>query len=202
MATNLYKKRWSSSPLIHPAGCCLVLIAPSTPDPASMSPHVHGGLYRNLAALTTAANILSVPVFVSSPGPGPKRNVLVEQLPVGSSHRQFLCDNHGSPWLNADFVDKLGREDRSILIIAGFWLEHQVLATALHALAEAYDVYIPFDLAPAQIAVAAKFSRERLIQAGGTPVVTSQVIHEWSLETADFHNRPVLSSLLASVSVD
>ena len=162
-----------------------------------MSSHVRSSFQRNFNAVTAAAEIMNVPIFVASPGPDAAQEALADQLSIASSHREFHSGEHGSPWLNAAFVDTLAQQDRSTLLLAGFWLEHQVLATALHALAESYDVYILIDATLARARATARLSRERLIQAGATPVATSQVIHEWALEAPDATKRAALSSLLA-----
>jgi nicotinamidase-related amidase len=85
-------------------------------------------------------------------------------------------------------------------VLAGFWLEHQVVATALHALADSYDVYFVLDASPAKMQATVRLSQDRLIQAGATPVVVSQVIHEWSFEAADAAKAAALNQLLLSRS--
>jgi Isochorismatase family len=190
-------RRLSSSPLIDPALCSLVLIAPNQHDLAVVNPSVRNSLQRNLIAAAAAADIMDVPIFMTSPAPGAAKQLLPEHLPITQSHREFFCEEHASPWLNAAFVSALTCEDRSTLLLAVLWLEHQVLATALHTLAESYDVYILVDATPARTRATARLSRERLIQAGATPVATCQVIHEWSLEAADATRRAAMSSILA-----
>ncbi len=69
---------------------------------------------------------------------------------------------------------------------------------ALHALADSYDVYFALDASPAKMQAAARLSQDRLIQAGATPVVVSQVIHEWALESADSEKTARLNALLLS----
>jgi hypothetical protein len=81
-------------------------------------------------------------------------------------------------------------------VLAGFWLEHEVVANALHALADSYDVYFVLDASPARMQAAAQLSQDRLIQAGATPVVVSQVIHEWAIETSDATKSAALNALL------
>ena len=106
-----------------------------------------------------------------------------------------MAGEHAFPWQDPLFTESVAREDKPVLVLAGFWLEHQVLATALHALANCYDVYILLDATPARERDAARLSQDRLIQAGATPVVTSQVIHEWSAESNDASRRAALSDL-------
>lgn len=116
------------------------------------------------------------------------------------SLRQFVLEEHSSPWSHEGFVEALTAADRPILILAGFWLEHEILATALHALADSYDVFVLVDATPARSRLASEPARERLNQAGATPVVTSQMINEWSLEAADAATRTALISILPSLA--
>ena len=145
-----------------------------------------------------AAEIINVPMFLTSPGAEPGKHGLIKQLPkVASSYREFIAGEYAFPWQSPVFTEAVTREDRTTLVLAGFWLEHQILATALHALADSYDVYILLDATPAKERGAARLSQDRLIQAGATPVVTSQVIHEWAAESSDAYRRAALSAFIS-----
>ena len=186
----------SNSPLLDPSVCALVLISPYAHEPASTDARLHAGHQRALAAVTKAADLANVPVFVLS------RPVQHHKPPLSSldaatpAHRQFAFEKHRSPWSHTPFIDALAAEDRSVLVLGGFWLEHEILATALHALVDSYDVYVLLDATPPRSRLASEAARERLNQAGATPVITSQVINEWSLETPDPSTRAALVSLL------
>ena len=113
--------------------------------------------------------------------------------------RQFAFEEHGSPWSQQAFVDALTGEDRSIVILAGFWIEHQVLDTALHALAEGYDVNVLLDASPSRFSFASQPAQDRLFQAGASPVISSQVLHEWTIATPDAAKRAALNTLQSSL---
>jgi hypothetical protein len=181
----------SASPLIDPEVCCLVLLAPDQQAYAALREPVRRRVARHLFALTTAARIMDVPVFM----PADNSQAIPGCLAPGADYRHFPAAPHSSPWLNPDFVRDLAKEDRMALLLGGFWLEYQVLATGLHALAAAYDVYVLPDVSPAQTSAAAQPSHNRLMLQGARPVVTSQVIHEWSL-AADSDERASLEALL------
>jgi len=57
-------RRISNSPLLDPAACVLVLIAPDPLDPSSIDPSVRTGHQRTVSALSKAADIANVPVLV------------------------------------------------------------------------------------------------------------------------------------------
>jgi Isochorismatase family len=193
------QRRITNSPLMDPSVCALVIIASDPQEPASIDPRVRTNHQCTLAAVTKAADIANVPVFVLSGSAQEQKTSPAADKTGTSSHRQFVFQERCSPWSQQGFVDALAAEDRSILILAGFWLEHQVLGTALYALAEGYDVCILLDATPPRYPHASQPARDRLSQAGATPVVTSQVIHEWTIEAPDAAKRAALDSLLSAL---
>jgi Isochorismatase family len=174
--------RPGASPLIAPTVCSLVLLAPTRQDLTKMTRQRRTNVRRNFVTIMSAANIVGVPSLVYSPCNEPAK------------HGFASCLQH------VPLRDALSEQDRSALVLAGFWLEHLVVASALHALVDSYDVYLVLDASPAKMQGAVRLSQDRLIQAGATPVVVSQVIHEWSLETADAAKAAALHALLLSPS--
>lgn len=193
---HMRQRRISNSPLIDPLVSALVVFMPTPEPPCATAPTCHD---RARAAAMQAASIMDVPVFILSRTLGqqqPRRSVPHSQISLPQS---FLLEDGRCPWADGAFVEALANEDRSILLFAGVWLEHQVLGTALHALAEGYDVCVLLDATPARSEHATAPARERLGQAGATPVVTSQVIHEWMLEAPDQAKQNALQALFADV---
>lgn len=194
----LKQRRISNSPLIDPAISALIIMAPASQDPLT-----HGavtGQRRTQATVAQAAAVMDVPVFVLM-RPCEQQKSFGSEVQSGKLRpRRFLFEEHSCPWSDKSFVEALAREDRSILLIAGSWLEHQVLGTALHGLAEGYDACVLLDATTARSEHAAQPARERLAQAGGTPVVASQVIHEWMVQAADTAQRMALQDLLKAVA--
>ena len=189
-------RRLSDSALIDPAVSCLILIAPKEDDLIRVGPHAKADVQRKLTALADAAEIMDIPVFLASPGPSRRIDSLVALVPRRASHHQFLTSEDEVPWCNTTLVKALDRVNNSVLVVAGFWMEHEILTTALNALCDYYYVYVPVDAAPARSATEAELARERLLQAGATPVLTSQVLREWRLEALDTAKQTALSSLL------
>ena len=190
------QRRVSNSPLMDPSVCAIVLISPDARGLDSTIAASRSGLQRTLSVIAKAAGMADVPVFILSRDAQPQGVTMSMDIDIDPAPGQFLVQEHGSPWSHRGFVDALAAADRSILILAGFWLEHEILSTALHALVESYDVYVLLDATVPRSKHASEPSRDRLNQAGATPVISSQVIHEWSLETADISKRTALLSLL------
>lgn len=184
---------------MDPSVCAVVVVSSEMQELASIDPSTHGVYERTAAVMMKAAQIANVPVFILSPDSSEQRQSSVADEPSAPSHDHFLFEENTSPWSHKPFVEALTAHDRSVLILAGFWLELEVLATALHALVDGYDVYVLLDVTPPRSRCASEAARERLSQAGGTPVTTSQVINEWSLETPDASTRTALKSLLPAL---
>jgi hypothetical protein len=190
--------RISNSPLLDPSHCTVVLISPDELDDSSVDSN-HATSRRVTEAITRAAEVAGVPLIVlSAHHPEGKSPSLPAQLSRPPPLR-FLFEPHRSPWSHKLFVKALGAKDRTILILAGVWFEHEILATALNALVDGYDVYVLLDASASRSPLAFAVARERLTQAGGTPVTTSQVICEWSFETVDASTRASLMAILADL---
>jgi isochorismatase family protein len=189
------QRRVSHSPLLDPATCSVLMMAPAAPDLASISPDVPGWQRQTYAAIATAADVLNVPIFTLLWRPDPQGSAS-GGAPSQASQRLFLLEEYQCPWLDRAFVSALSSEGSSLLVVAGFWLEHEILGTALHALAASYDVAILVDITPARHAPAAPSARERLAQAGATPIVTSQLIREWMVAAPLGSTRATLRALL------
>lgn len=189
-------KRVSASPLIDPATSSLVLIFPEQEDLSGLGDS-QGQYQRHVSAIAAAANIADVPVFLLSWGPDKPEHTPPE-LSIPFPHRLFTSDKRTVLWQQAAFSHALDSEDRSVLVLAGVWLEYDILATALYALTDGYDVYVILDAAPARTRAGARLSRDRLLQFGATPVLCTQVIHEWCIETSDTSKRSALAKLLAN----
>jgi hypothetical protein len=191
----MQRRRISHSPLLDPTVCAVILIAPLSQDLLSRFPSLPAWHHERSSIIAEAAGVVGVPIFtVSWRG---ESQALAS--PGETSHleqRQFLLEEYQCPWFNPAFVEALASADVSRLVLAGFWLEHEILGTALHALAACYEVAILIDLTLPRAAQAAQSTRDRLSQAGATPIVTSQLIREWMLAAPTERQRAALKALL------
>jgi len=187
--------RISNSPLLDPAFCAVVLISPEALDQTSIDPGTHATCDRAIEVLLRAAEVAEVPIFILAHDPE-QNSPSSGTLPSKSSELRFGLEPHRSPWAHRAFAEALAAQDRTILILAGLWLEHEILAAALNALVDGYDVYVLLDGSAPRSRLASMTARERLTQAGGTPITASQVIGEWSFETTDTSLRAELIALL------
>jgi len=187
--------RISNSPLLDPQFCAVVLILPEALYQTFIDPSTRATCERAIEVLLRAAEVAEVPVFILAHEPE-QDSPCSGALPSTPSGLRFGLEPHRSPWAHRPFAEALAAQDRTILILAGLWLEHEILAAALNALVDGYDVYVLLDGSAPRSALASVTARERLTQAGGTPITASQVISEWSFETTDTSLRAELIALL------
>jgi hypothetical protein len=166
-------RRISTSPLIDPAISALIIMAPMSEAPLASDPATPPR--RAQAAVAQAATVMNVPVFLLlRPGLNGTTS-RTSHKPGKRFPRSYLFEEHACPWADKAFVDALEQEDRSILLC------------------------IVRDATAARSSLAAQPAQERLTQAGGTPVVTSQVLHEWMVQATTSTQRTALRGLLATV---
>jgi nicotinamidase-related amidase len=189
-------RRFSNSPLLDPSVSILVVVSSDRRELTAIDPGTHAIYQRTIAAMSKATRIAKVPIFDLSCDALEQAQASLATHAETPCQRRFRFEENTSPWSHKPFVEALTAQDRPALVLAGFWLEHEVLATALHALADGYDVYLLVDATPPRSRCASDAARERLSQAGAMPVTASQVINEWSFETTDAATRAALKSLL------
>jgi hypothetical protein len=192
--------RISNSPLLDPAFCAVVLILPEALGQTLIDPSTHATCERAIEVLLRAAEVAEVPVFILAQALE-QNSPSSSALPSTPSKFKFGLEPHRSPWAHRPFAEALAAQDRTILVLAGLWLEHEILAAALNALVDGYDAYVLLDGSVHRSHLASVAARERLTQAGGTLITTAQVIGEWASETADAAVRAALMAL-APVLVD
>ena len=135
------QRRISKTPLIDPAICALIFMGPASGD--GRSRRATSKRDRAQTILLQAAAAMNVPAFylLRRSGKGKRLQKCARGSP--GADRKFILDEYRCPWAERDFVDALLREDRSILLIIGSWLEHQIVGTALHGLAEGATSAVP-----------------------------------------------------------
>jgi hypothetical protein len=189
--------RISESPLLDPSVCALVLMAPASTEFKADLPQWHR---RMTEVLLRAAAVADVPFFTLLRRAQPQAGASAGPRATASK-RTFVFEEYQCPWSETAFVRALASEDRAQLVFTGFWLEHEILASALQALVGGYDVSVLVDATPARSAGATQSARERLSQAGATPIVTSQLLREWLIATTEPAKRVALQAML-DASVD
>jgi nicotinamidase-related amidase len=128
----------------------------------------------------TAANILDVPVVLSSINPKamgefipeisglfPNQEVFAREIPSFDAFEDEKTRNA---------VKKLGRKK---MVISGLWTSMCFAYTALHALKDEHEVYGLIDATGDSTPDAHKYGVKRMLQAGVIPITTESLVSEW-----------------------
>ena len=102
-------------------------------------------------------------------------------------NRVYVCDDAKMPWHNHELVEAIKNEERSRLLICGFWLDAGLAATALEALSDGFDVHVITDLTFSRNPENRRTALRRLEQFGVVPITLAEVIFEfmsWSEDPA------------------
>jgi nicotinamidase-related amidase len=101
-----------------------------------------------------------------------------------------------SLWSQQEISVALAEQERTCLVLCGYWLERGVTFAALNALADGFDVFVLMDVSPSYDKHSQEPAVGRLLQAGVVPLTTAQMVGEWAEEETDEARRSLLFDLL------
>jgi len=144
-------------------------------------------IIRNAAyCAAKAAQILNVPVVLSTINPAGNGNFLAEvtnlfpgQPVYARAVPGFDAFEDEKTWSAAK---KTGRKK---LVISGLWTSMCFAYTALHAIREEYEVYGLMDAAGDSTPDAHRYGIERMLQAGVVPITVESLVSEWMHDWAN-----------------
>ena len=124
-----------------------ILFADLQPSLVAGSRTVHPDLLSTAAgALARAADVLNIPMtFSIIPEGGEPGNLIPQLLPYANKHNTY-SRTVASPFLDEPTSTALLKNERKVLVIAGFSSEVVVLHASLDALAAGYAVQVPLDV--------------------------------------------------------
>ncbi|VVB68966.1 Isochorismatase family protein [uncultured archaeon] len=143
-----------------------------------------------------AASILGVPVVLTAINPQfngeffpeiaklfPNQEIFARKIP------SFDAFEDEKTW------NAFKRTGRKKLVVAGLWTSMCFAYTALHGLAEGYDVYGLIDAAGDSTPSAHKYGVKRMLQAGVIPITLEALVSEWMHDW----NNPKAAELVKEV---
>ena len=135
-------------------------------------------LLNNVAGLAAAAKALDVPTVLTTVGAsgGPLADPIVSQISELFPETAPIDRVSTNAW--ADIRETVQATGRKTLIMAGVWTEVCLVQAALSALKDGYEVYFVSDCSGGVTQEAHEDAKERLIQAGATPINWMAVVAE------------------------
>jgi nicotinamidase-related amidase len=142
-----------------------------------------GLLSNNLAGLAASAKALDVPIVLTTVGAagGVLRDPPMKAVAEVITDVDAIDRVSTNAW--EDIREAVEATGRRTLLIAGLWTEVCLAQTALAAMADGYRVFFVSDCSGGMSTEAHKDAKDRLLQAGATPINWVAVICEW---TPDF----------------
>jgi nicotinamidase-related amidase len=183
------------TPLLRPADCCVLLVDPRARHLSGLDAAPQADPARRLRLVVDAAIAGNIHVHLVFAGSAPQPHDSVSPLDSLPATHVHALGTEGASWSRSGLDKALAAQQRSSLILAGFWLETTVTFLALPALAAGFEVFVLMDASPAWLETAARPAADRLLQAGAVPLTTRQLIAEW-MEACDPEVRAALSPLL------
>jgi len=169
--------------LLSPDNCALMLIDHQPFQAAAVKNTDVTSVTSNTVILGKTAKAFNVPALLTSViedrgGDIFKQltNVFPEQTPID---RTFI-----NTWEDNRCVDWFKRTGREKLAIAGLWTEVCVALPVVQALGEGIEVYFVTDASGGVSVEAHEMGIQRMIQAGGIPIITlvflSELQRDWA----------------------
>jgi hypothetical protein len=180
------------APLLQPADCSVLVIDPRARHVGRLEPTGHRALTKGMSLLIDAAHAAAVPMHLSFVGAVPQSDEWIVSAPAARIH---ALGTAGSCWSGGDWHAVLAAENRTSLILGGFWLETTLTFLALPALASGFEVFVLMDVAPSRGNIAARSAADRLLHAGAVPITAPQLVAEWAEASSDPDVRSALSRL-------
>jgi len=151
-----------------------------------------GLLSNNLAGLAASANVLDVPIVLTTVGArgGPLKDPPVKAIADVIPDVTPIDRVSTNAW--EDIREAVAATGRKVLLIAGLWTEVCLAQTAISAMAEGYRVFFISDCSGGITEEAHKDAKDRLVQAGATPINWIAVLCEWTPDyTSDERQRVI-----------
>ena len=184
------------APLLSSSDTCVLFVDPRKQHLDNLDQAIQKQLDNRFQLLANAASAAGVPChFVFERDASNQREWLAFPKAVDEGRVQSIAETEPA-WQSPGLASALATDNRSRLVICGFWLETRVSFLALHALSAGFDLFLLTDAAPPYAEHARDPSSLRLWQAGATPITTRQLIAEWAEQATDQKLREDLCRLL------
>jgi len=175
-----------------------ILFADLQPYLISGSSTVHPDVLSTAAgALASAAKILNIPMTFSIIPEDGKPGKLIPQLLSYANSENTYCRKVASPFLDKPTAEALTKNERKILVIAGFSAEVVVLHASLDALAAGYVVQVPLEVIGGRSQRTEESILRQIERAGG---ITTSILTLITRLEPDL-SRPPGSTALAALQV-
>jgi len=177
---NLLKSNDSELDLLTDMNSVLVLVDYQPTMIKSIASGDKTTIKKAAVLAAKAANILDVPVVLSSINPKSNGDVFPE-IREHFPEQEIFARKVPSfdAFEDQSTYDAVKKTNKNKLVISGLWTSMCFTYTALHAVKEGYDVYGLIDAAGDSTIDAHNYGVKRMLQAGVIPITLESLVSEW-----------------------
>jgi nicotinamidase-related amidase len=177
---NLLKSNDSELDLLTDMNSVLVLVDYQPTMIKSIASGDKTTIKKAAVLAAKAANILDVPVVLSSINPKSNGDVFPEIRELFPEQEIFARKVPSfDAFEDQSTYDAVKKTNKNKLVISGLWTSMCFTYTALHAVKEGYDVYGLIDAAGDSTIDAHNYGVKRMLQAGVIPITLESLVSEW-----------------------
>ena len=177
---NLLKSNDSELDLLSDMNSVLVLVDYQPTMIKSIASGDKTTIKKAAVLAAKAANILDVPVVLSSINPKSNGDVFPEIRELFPEQEIFARKVPSfDAFEDQSTYDAVKKTNKNKLVISGLWTSMCFTYTALHAVKEGYDVYGLIDAAGDSTIDAHNYGVKRMLQAGVIPITLESLVSEW-----------------------
>ena len=177
---NLLKSNDSELDLLSDMNSVLVLVDYQPTMIKSIASGDKTTIKKAAVLAAKAANILDVPVVLSSINPKSNGDVFPEIRELFPEQERFARKVPSfDAFEDQSTYDAVKKTNKNKLVISGLWTSMCFTYTALHAVKEGYDVYGLIDAAGDSTIDAHNYGVKRMLQAGVIPITLESLVSEW-----------------------
>jgi nicotinamidase-related amidase len=169
--------------LLRPEDSVLALIDHQPFQFANLHSHEPTLIMNNVVGLAKAAKLFGVPTILSTVLQD-RGGFLIKGLQDVFPEQEPIDRTLINSWQDERVVEMVRNTGRKQLVIAALWTEICLALTAIHALADGYDVFVVTDASGGASVEAHDMGVRRIQAAGAVPITWLAVAGEWQRDWA------------------
>jgi nicotinamidase-related amidase len=155
--------------LLTPENCAFLLIDHQPFQLANVNSHDPTIVIHNVTALAKTAKAFGIPTILTTVNEE-RGGALFKQLQAVFPDQKPINRTFINAWEDRRVVEAVKQTGRQKLVIAALWTEMCLAMPAIHAMGDAYDVYVVTDASGGVTPEAHHMAIRRVVAAGAQPI--------------------------------
>jgi nicotinamidase-related amidase len=184
-SSNADRPKLSEKGLLTPDNCVVALIDHQGQMLFGTSNFDRQGIINSTVAFGKAVRVFDVPVVLTTVETKSFSGNMWPQLRAVFPGQEPIERSSMNSWDDKNFVAAIEKTGRKKIVLAGLWTEVCVAFPTVQAIHDGYEVYVVEDCCGDVSQLAHENAMKRVVQAGGKPVTSLQVMLEWQRDWAN-----------------